>query len=333
MLLVLIIISYLIVKPLLLAIFLGALLAYTFYPIYKWGKKRCKSGTLVALALCVIILILIIIPSIFFLKGVVSESYSLYVLGKQKLSVDLLKGCDNYFCNKIKEVWEKPETKYFLQEGLKAVTNWVIKKGTDFLASIPKFLMSLFIMLFTLFYFLKEGEELVRKAGDYLSMEKKQYAELIGRLKEIVKAIVYGYLLVALIQGALGAIGFVIFGVPSPLFWGIMMGFLALIPYIGTGLIWGPAALLIFLDGVFNNSNWLIYKGIGLFLYGLILVSSIDNLIKPKIIGEKAKIHSGVIMVGILGGIFLIGPLGVIVGPLVLSMTIVLFNVYFKKQE
>lgn len=328
----LVIISYLIIKPFLLAILLGALLAYALYPFNRLLKKRLNK-TFAALLVCLLVLILIIIPSVFFVKTLIQESYSIYVLGKQKLSVGLFSNCENTFCNWISELSEKPEVKYYFQEGLKGLTNWIIKKGSDFLTSIPNFLLNLFILFFALFYFLKDGAIFSRKVSLYLSMQKRRYGEVIGRLKEITHGIIYGYLLVALIQGALGAIGFFIFGVSSPLFWGIVMAFLALIPYLGTGIIWGPAALILFLDGIFRDSSWLMYKGIGLAIYGLIVISGVDNLIRPKLIGDKAKIHPAIVLVGILGGILLIGPAGVIIGPLVLSLTVIIVQLYLGNKK
>jgi len=330
---VLVVLSFYIVQPFLLAIFLGAILAYAFYPFYKRGQKRLKSKTVMALIVCLIILILIIIPSIFFVKTLIQESYSLYVLGKQKIAVGLFEDCGNSICNLIESLSENPQVKYRFQESLRIITNWIIKKGSDFLISIPQILLNLFVMFFTLFYFLRDGAAFAKKMSVYLSMKKKRYAVMIGRLKEIIHAIIYGYVLIALMQGALGALGFYIFGVSSPLFWGMVMAFLALIPYLGTGFVWVPAALIIFLDGVFQNSNVLIYKGIGLFFYGLIIVGSLDNLIRPKIIGDKAKIHPALIMLGIFGGIFLMGPIGVVAGPLILSLTAIVIETYLAHRK
>ncbi len=331
--LLLIVLSFFIVKPFLLAIFLGAIFAYSFYPLYKWGKKKLGNDSLRAFLICLIVLILIIIPAIFFVKTLIQESYTIYVLGKQKISIGLFKQCNNYFCNLLKELSENPQVKYQFEESLKLITNSIIRKGSDILVSIPKILLNLFVMFFTMFYFLKDGAVFVRKVGSYLSMQKKKYVIVMRRLKEIVHAIVYGYALIALMQGALGALGFFVFGVSSPLFWGMLMAFLALVPYLGTGLVWGPAAIIIFLDGIFQDSNVLIYKGIGLFFYGLIFIGGIDNLVRPKIIGAKAKIHPALILLGIFGGIFFMGPIGVIAGPLIFSLTAMVIETYLSNKK
>ena len=111
------------------------------------------------------------------------------------------------------------------------------------------------------------------------------------------------------------------------------MAFLALIPYLGTGLIWGPASVLIFLEGIFQGSNALILTGTGLFIYSFIFVGLLDNFIKPKLMANKANIPQPIIMVGILGGIMFSGIIGVILGPLILSLTIVLIDVHFGEWK
>lgn len=330
---VLVVLSYLVLQPFLLSIFLGALLAYIFFPVYRWLKKKLKNNTVAALLICLVILLVIIIPSIFFVNGLIQESYSMYVLSKQKISHGLFENCHNNFCVFVKELSNDPQIGYQLQEGFKAVTNWVIKKGSAVLVSIPAILLNLFVMFFTLFYFLKEGNFFMKNLSGYLGMHKKKYLKIIGRLKEVIYSIIYGYLLVALIQGILGTIGFFIFGVSSPLFWGAMMAILALVPFIGTGLIWVPASLWIFLEGIFQDSNLLIYKGIGLFVFCFIFVSSLDNFIRPKLIGDKAKIHPAIIMIGIFGGIVVFGPIGLIVGPLILSLTAIIIKEYITDKK
>ena len=329
----LVFLSYLVLKPFLLSIFLGALLAYISFPVYRWLKNRIKNTTLSALIICIVILIVIIIPSIFFVNGLIQESYSMYILSKQKLSGGLFENCQNSFCNLIKSFSNDPQVGYQLQEAFKAVTSWVIKKGSDFLVSLPAILLNLFVMFFTLFYFLKEGSYIIKNIFHYIGMRKKKYLKIIGRLKEVIYSIIYGYLLIALMQGLFGTIGFFIFGVNSPLFWGAMMAILALIPFIGTGFIWVPASLWIFLEGIFQNSNLLIYKGIGLFVFCFIFVSSLDNFIRPKLIGDKAKIHPAIIMVGIFGGIVMVGPIGLIVGPLILSLTAIIIQEYISTKK
>jgi predicted PurR-regulated permease PerM len=183
-----------------------------------------------------------------------------------------------------------------------------------------------------MFYFLRNGDSFLRKINDYLKMQKKEYAHILSRLKEIIHGVIYGYVMIACIQGILGALGFYLFGVHSPLFWGVVMALLALIPVLGTGFVWIPAAVVLVLEGLAQGSNMVVLKGVGLFLYGLLIVSTVDNFLRPHLIGEKARVHPILILLGVMGGLLYFGPLGVIIGPLLLSMTQVIVEVYLNRK-
>ncbi len=328
----LLLLSFFILKPLLLAILVGALLAYFTYPLHKKLWPKLNSETWSALLICFLVLIVFVVPLIFFVNALVKQSYAIFQIAKQNFSSGFFSGCEGVTCL-LREFTSNPAVIEFVSAALKSATGWIIQKGSSFLLSVPRLVISLFIVFFTTFYFLKDGKQLFLKVSTYLSMKKKHYAVIIQRLEEIIHAIIYGYLAIALLQGVLGALGFFIFGISSPLFWGVVMSLLALIPYLGTGIVWIPAALLLFLNGYLTESNWLMFKGVALFVYGLLIVSSVDNLLRPKLIGDKAKIHPALILLGIIGGIFLFGPLGVIIGPLVLSLTAVIITVFLDFQK
>ncbi len=325
--------SFFIIKPLLVALFIGALLAYAFYPLYTFTVKKTGKPTISSLLVCFLVLLIVIIPAGLLIKVLIGESYSLYVLVKQKLAVGLFTNCTTELCTALSDFSQSEWFSSQLKEIARTTTNTVIGKGSAFLVNIPRLAINLFVVFFTLFFFLKDGEALLNKLHNYFQLRHKNYRLILGRVKEIVHGIVYGILLIALIQGIFGALGFFLFGIPSPLFWGLVMGFFALIPAIGTGVIWVPASLILLLDGVFQNSTPMILKGIGLFVYSFIFVGSIDNILRPKIIGDKAKVHIAIVMLGIFGGILLIGPLGVIVGPLVLSLTTEIMRIYLAGNK
>ena len=331
MLVVLLVISFFIVQPFLKIIFLGALFAYVSYPLYRKFNRKINS-TVSALLICFLILLIIVVPAVFFVKGLIQESYSIFIIFKQKLAIGLISNCKSNICEVLRTYSQNPEINFQVQETAKVVINWIVTKSSDLLVSVPKILLNLFVLFFTLFYFLKEGKELIANINRYLKLQQNNYVRLIKRLKEIIHGLVYGYLIVALIQGITGYLGFLIFGISSPLFWGLFMAFLALIPFVGAGIIWVPASIIMILEGVYNNSTWLIVKGVLLFIYGLVFISSVDNIFKPKLMGNKAKIHSVVVLVGILGGLFTFGLLGVILGPLILSFTVEFIDIYLLKK-
>ena len=151
--------------------------------------------------------------------------------------------------------------------------------------------------------------------------------------QEVIFATVYGVIIVAIIQGIVGTIGFIIFDVPSPILLGLLLTFAALIPFVGTALVWLPASALVFLNGYLNADTTMIGKGIGLFLYGALVISLIDNLIRPKIISKEAKLHPVLILLGLFGGIRVLGPIGMVVGPLVLALLVSFVDIYQRDKH
>jgi len=303
------------------------------YPAYEYVHKKINSPRIASLLMCLLILIILIIPSIFLVKSLVNQSYTAFNLIKNNLSGELFVNCQNSLCLHLQSLLQEPLINAQIQNVAGSISSGVIEKGSQLLLAIPHFIINLFVMFFTLYYFLKDGEMFIAKIQTYLSLQKKEYAQILNRLKDVVHGVVFGYLLIALLQGALGALGFFLFGINSPLFWGLVMALLALIPVLGTGIIWVPASLYLLFSGIFSDSNALILQGIGLFLYGLIIVSGLDNILRPKLISSKAKVHSVIVMVGIFGGLLLLGPLGVFIGPLILSFTAILVDIYLSEKK
>jgi predicted PurR-regulated permease PerM len=316
-----------------LAIFLGALLAYVSHSTYRFLLKRLKNKTLTALLVCLFVFLIIIVPLAFFTKVLVQQSYVLYLIAKQKLAVGLFQGCDNNLCQGLQEFLQNEALTSQIKFFIKTATDWIVKTGSSFLISLPNAVLNLFVIFFALFYFLKDGEKVVRSINSYLHIHHKNFSSLLLRLNEILKGVIYGYLFVGLIQGVLGAIGFFIVGIQSPLFWGLVMAFMSLIPLLGTGLIWAPASLLLILNGIFLGSTSLVIKGIGLFVYSAVLVAGVDNFIRPKLISGKAKVHTAITMLGVFGGIMVFGALGVILGPVILALTVEMIRIYLVEQN
>lgn len=330
-LILLLVVSFILIKPFFIAVFLGALLAYLLYPLYLWMSKKINNS-LASSLICLLVVLIIVLPSIYFVNILVQESYTLFLLIKQRLAAGFFTDCNADVCNAMKGMLENTEIKSQIQAVAQTLTGWIMQKGSNFLTSIPKFLLSLIVMLFSLYYLLKDGPKLIRKLNMYLMMKKTHYNHFFKRAKEIIHGLTFGYGVVAIIQGITGAIGFAIFGIPSPLFWGLTMMMLALIPVVGATLIWVPASLILVIQGILNSSTSGIIKGILLFVYGALFIGSVETILKPKLMGSKAKIHPMVTFLGILGGLVVFGIVGVILGPLLLGLTTVLIENYFGKD-
>ena len=210
--LLLVVLSFFLIKPFLTAILIGALLAYFTYPLYRWMNKRIPQ-TISSLLICLIVLLLMVIPTFFLAKFLISDSYSTFLFIKEKLAQGVFSGCQYSLCIKIEGIIQQPAVAAEIESITQSLTTKIFEMGSRFLLGIPSLIINMFVMFFTLFYFLKNGEELLTKVSHYLSVQKKEYFKIISRLREIVHGVVYGYLMVAAIQGTLGAFGFWIFGV------------------------------------------------------------------------------------------------------------------------
>ncbi len=328
--LIMLLVSYFIVKPFLLALFFGLLLGYIVHPLYRFLEKKVRNSTLAALLICLLVFMIVLVPLAFVFKTLVQESYVVFISVKQKLATGIFQNCYNQFCQQLQQWGKDPVVSGKVQEIAKGITNWIVQEGQELLFRVPTMVSNFIVILFTMFYTLKDGPAWRQRMITYFNIHTQKYLQFTSRIKEVVHGVVYGYILIALIQGLLGGIGFFFFGLNSPIFWGLVMAFLALIPYLGTWLVWAPAATFLLLEGIFQDSTILLWKGIGLFFYGLVVVSSIDNLLRPKLVSKAAKIHPLVILVGALGGVFSLGAAGVFVGPIMLSLLQVVLEVFLQ---
>ncbi len=323
------VLSLLLVRPFIAPLLAGAIVAYLFYPLFMWLSTFIKNRTVVATLVTFIMLLLFIAPLVLVLTTFSQDAYPIYLEAKQiLLQGDLLESCTAQVCATVKTFFENNHVRLVVQRVLESATTSTINYTSRLLITLPQRALELFIGLFVFFYLLKDGDKIKKKLISLLHMAKKKKEYILKRFDDMMYAIVFGSILVAFLQGFLGTIGFALFGIKSPIVWGIIMFFLALIPHTGTGLVWIPASLLMIIQGMSLGDNLLILKGIGLFGYGLIFIGAIDNILRPKIIGERSRIHPIIILIGILGGIGLMGLSGIFVGPVILAMTLTLIDLY-----
>jgi predicted PurR-regulated permease PerM len=327
-------ISFLVVKPIISPILTGAVLAYIFYPAYKWIYKKVKIKCCAAAIVSVIVILLIIIPGFFLLNSLTKEVYTAYILAKQRIGTGIITGCadkENALCeitNAFKEFTSDNRFQFYFSQGMEKMTSSLTERITNFIFTIPKRLLEVFITFFVMYYLFKDGKELVERLKYLIPLGEKHQNLIIGQSKRIAYGVVYGTIIVVLVQGALAAFGFFIFGIPTPIIWGILTAFCALIPFIGTAFIWLPASLILIAQGYLEGEPFMILKGFGLMIYGALIIASIDNIIKPKIISKRTQTHPIIILMGVLGGLALLGVVGALIGPLLLSLLIKTAELY-----
>lgn len=336
----LLVLSFLVAKPFLISIISGALLAFIFFPVYTFFLKGLKNKSLTAFATTIVILLFIAIPILLMGNAMANETKNMAVSINQKLSKGELlpENCQdgNFICrttDRINKELENPETVQQIKTVSNSVLGYTAEKIGEFLMSIPGIILNLAIALFTVFYFLRDGDKFLNIIKKIAPLKLIHQEELANQLKETTKALIYGTIIIAIVQGILAMIGFLIFGVPSPVWWGAVTIFFAIIPFIGAWIIWFPASIYLALIGYMQNQTSMIWKGVGLAIYGVLIVSTADNWLKPILVGGRAKVHPILILVGVLGGLSVFGFMGIILGPIVLALLQKIILIYAKEIE
>jgi predicted PurR-regulated permease PerM len=208
----------------------------------------------------------------------------------------------------------------------KVVGLFLYQQASSIASNILKFFVYFFFMLLIIYYLLMDGDKLISFIIDLSPLPKDQDEKLIQKFKDMAGAVLIGNGLGGLIQGTAGGIVFYLFGLKSSFLWGVIMGFLAFLPIIGIGVVFVPAAIYLFFKGR-------IAAGIFFIFFYLILSVSVDNLLKPKLVGRRVKMHTLLVFFSIIGGLNLFGILGIIYGPLITTAFITLTDIYYASYQ
>jgi predicted PurR-regulated permease PerM len=186
-------------------------------------------------------------------------------------------------------------------------------------------MVQVFFVLFTLYYLLRDSEVIMPAIRNSLPLTEGQADLIFERTGEVISASVNGVLVIAAIQGFLGMIAFVTLGLPSALLWGVMMFLLSTIPMAGSAIVWVPAAIFLFATG-----HWI--KAVLLVAWGALVIGMIDNILRPRLVGKRAKLHELIIFFSVLGGLQVFGVLGLFVGPVVAAIALALVEVFQRSE-
>src|SRR3989344_6034906 len=314
------IISYFIIKPFIGALLWAFVVAFTFNPVTNWLEKIVKKRFIATIITLLLVVLIVTLPFILLTNSLINESVEIYFKA-QNLNIEGI-------AQKVSTYLEGQnfDLNFYFKQGINKSLQYILNSLSDFAFHIPQRAVRTVMFLFATFYFLYDGKAIVGKIKDILPLKDKHKEGLITRLKEGMYAATYGLIVVSVIQGIIATIGLVIFKVPSPLLWGVVSFFLILLPIVGAAMVWLPAAIYkIALGDLFN--------GIGLIIYGTLVLSSMDYILKPKLIGAKARIHPLIIILGVFGGLALFGFTGVIIGPVLLMIAKVFLEVYKEERS
>jgi predicted PurR-regulated permease PerM len=304
------------------AVLWGTILAIVFAPLYRrLLRSTRRKRTLSALVTVVAALMIVIMPLILISALLLQEGFSVY----EKIQSGELSP-SRYFqqISSALPGWLTDLLDRFGLTNLSLIQERFsagLMKGTQFLAtqalSIGQntfdFIVNLFIVLYLLFFFLRDGNELSARITAALPLRREQQRELFEKFTGVIRATIKGTLVVAIAQGALGGAIFWYLGVYAPVLWAVVMAFLSLLPAVGTALVWVPVAIYFLVTGA-------IWQGLILIAYGVLVIGLVDNLLRPILVGKETKIPDYVILIATLGGIAIFGINGFVIGPVIAAM-------------
>ncbi len=325
---------WLVLKPFVGVLVIAAITVFLLYPLYGLLYKKTKRENLSAVLLCVLAILIIVIPSILVIGVVVGESVDMYQDIKDKFTngnVDeYIANCDGGFlCTQVKKVLTTSEDgiREFLTLGVKRVSVFIIENGSVFVKGISSFVIQLFILILSMFYLFKSGDKLVYFIYHTMPMEKKYRLKILKNFKDIVHATFLGSIITMIIQAIIAVIGYSLINwllggnIPYVFLLATLTGLAAIVPIIGTATVWVPIMIIQFAQGNVG-------AGIAMIVFGAAVIGSVDNIVKPKVIGMKTELHPLLVFLSVFGGLAVFGFIGLIIGPLVSSVFVALLNIY-----
>jgi len=316
-----------VIRQFLLAVVLAAVFAGMIYPFFDWLRIKLRGRKVPAALITLLVLILGIgLPLAGFLALVATEA------------VQLSQGAEEWFRTQAPRVAELrtllervPYGEQLLPDGeqlagqLRELAGRAGPMLMGTLAAATRgtlvFFLHLFVLLYAIFFFLIDGPAILRQILYYMPLDAHEEEQLLERFVSVTRATLKGSLLIGVIQGAAGGVAFWVAGVPGPAFWGTVMVVLSVIPALGAALVWVPAVIYLFLIGQTGAA-------VGLLLWSALVVSTVDNFLRPRLVGRDARMSDLLILLSTLGGIVLFGAVGFIVGPIVAALFVTVWHIY-----
>lgn len=311
---------YWITRPFLKPIITAILLAVVYYPIHLRWARAIRYPNLAALVSTLTVLVTLIVPFAILGVAVERELADLYRLLSEQSAQDggwgpWLSHTSERFSNWIRRYVDVPpfDLKTVVLEQLRRAGATAVTDLANLVGNIAAFIVDGVISFFTLFFVFRDGREIYDRVEGVVPLRPGQVERLREEIGRTITASVYGGLAVAASQGTLTGLAFVALGIPSPVVWGMAAALFSLVPLLGPALVWGPAAIILFLGG-----HWV--KGMILLAWGAMVVGLADNIIRPYVISEQVRFYPLAIFIALLGGAQAFGLLGLFIGPIVLAV-------------
>ena len=308
--------------------FLGALtwavaFAVIAHPLHDVLEKRTGKPSLAALMAVIIVIALMIVPGIFLIESAIHEAASGLRELQAYFASDRWKAAISG-AGRVGRFVSWLDANMDLGETVKSLAAAVSVRAPKIIAVSVQGIVSLVIMLFILFYFFRDHRRIIAGMIRFLPLPDSEIATLLAGTADTIHATIYGRFTVAFVQGGLGGLMFWILGIHAPVLWALLMMLFSLVPMLGAFIIWVPAAIILAIQG-----SWI--KALILTVWGAFVIGMIDNFLYPLIVGDRLRLHSLLVFFSALGGIAAFGASGIVLGPVILSVTIGLLQIWRRR--
>jgi predicted PurR-regulated permease PerM len=316
--------------PFLEPLLLGALLAGLFHPLYRWITRLVGGGQSLGAVLTLLVLFVLVLgPVSAFLGIVVQQALSVSDQAipwlRQHLGGASTFNLHDWLVQRFPALADYvPSQEQLLQHvgtAAKSAGAFLVTVLSRMTATTAAFILNLFVMLYAMFFFFKDGKKILERIFYYVPLNDEDETRMLARFTSITRATIKGTVVIGIIQGTLAGIAFWMAGIQGAAFWGTIITILSIVPGIGAALVWVPAVIILFINGQYVAATLLL-------AWCAAVVGTIDNFLRPALVGRDAKMPDLLILIGTLGGLFLFGPIGFIVGPIGCGLFLTVWDIY-----
>ncbi|MER3428082.1 MAG: hypothetical protein C4334_08265 [Pyrinomonas sp.] len=317
-------VCWLMLKPLLNVLAWATVLVILFYPVHRRIVAATRRPTWSALVSCVLVVLTILLPFALVIFAVLNElSGAVKVLQSYAMSLldanSPITGPMLRYLGRFVDI-EQLRAQALSTERIQTTAGALAGRTLGVLGGAFGIVVDTFFTVFTMYYLFRDGNRILRALRDFLPLNRTQADAIFERTREVINACLYGVLVIGIIQGALGGLAFWALGLPSAIVWAVVMAVLSMIPMAGAFIVWVPAAVFLAVTG-----HWV--KAALLTAWGALVIGTVDNFLRPKLVGEKTRLHELFVFFSVLGGLSLFGVLGIVLGPVILAVTLALLEI------
>jgi predicted PurR-regulated permease PerM len=315
------------IRRFIMPLLLGAILAGLFHPLYRWMEQRFRGRKqLASAATLLLVMLLFVLPILGFLGLVAAQAYQLAQTARPWVETQLGRSAELQRLLQALPFYDylSPYRDQILAKigsFASLIGTFAVGSLAAFAAGTASFLLSLFVMLYAMFFFFVDGRRILRRILYFLPLPAEDEDQMIARFVSVTRATIKGTLIIGAVQGALGGLAFWVAGIQGAAFWAAIMAVLSAVPGLGAAIVWVPAVIYLLIIG-----RW--EAGLALLLWSLAVVSSADNLLRPRLVGRDTQMPDLLILLSNLGGLIVFGVTGLVLGPILGALLLTIWDLY-----